>query len=358
MSKRKAYKPLKPVKKKPARSLDPMWDLYRDGLTYSLLSKFVVCPERFRLATVEGWSESGLRTSMEFGNAFHYALEKYPDPYEKSLRDFQRAKLEATSILPNQHEDLEILMAMVEGILYGYDKVWRADDASMRFLAKEQVFNVPYILDMKDGTVRNIRLRGKWDGVFRESKDNDAIWLFETKTKDDIDSDGLRYTLPQDLQTMLYCLSITRAFNEPVKGVVYNVIRRPAIRPRKGGKTGMCESIRDFGLRLKEDVVTRPDFYYHRFIVRLDADSLDKWLDQQFDPLLRHVVLWWDSIKKNPFEPWASPYHYRRPFGIYDGLASGRRGDYFDLLTTGTYAGLRKKTSIFPELEPVEELSE
>lgn len=350
MSKRKTYKPLKPKAVKAKRSLDPVWDLDRDGLTYSLLSKFVVCPERFRLATVEGWSETGLKTALEFGNAFHYALEKAPQPFEKSLHEFQRSKLEGTSIHPTQREELEVLMAMVAGLLHGYERVWSKDHASMKFLYQEQIFDFQYPLEI-DGRTHNIRLRGKWDGVYREAKDNDRIWLFETKTKDDIDSDGLSRTLSQDLQTMLYCLSIEQTLHEPVAGVLYNVVKRPGIRPKKGGKTGMCESIREYELRLKEDVLTRPDFYYHRFVVTLLPGDLQKWRRETFDPLLRHVVRWWDSIKTNPFDPWASPYHYRRPFGIYDGLAAGRRGDFFDLLTTGSYSGLRQKPSAFPELE-------
>ena len=53
----------------------------------------------------------------------------------------------------------------------------------------------------------------------------------------------------------------------------------------------------------------------------------------------------------DPFDPWKSPYHFRRPFGIYDGLAAGRRGDFFNLLTSGSHTGLRQRSTAFPELE-------
>lgn len=345
MSKRKAYRPRKPVKAKASsRSVESLWDLDRDGLTYSLLSKFVVCPERFRLAAVEGYSESGLRKALEFGNAFHHALEKSPQPYAKSVMDYQRKLLEGTSIHPTQREELEILMAQVEGVLHGYERIWATDHASMQFIHREQVFDVPYQLDMQPG-VRTIRLRGKWDGVYREAKDFNRPWLFETKTKSDIDSDGLQRTLPQDLQTMLYVTTLETVLREPIAGVLYNVIRRPSIYVRKG------ESIQQYANRLKEDVILRPNFYYHRFVVTLEQGDVVDWRKRCFDPLLRHVVRWWDSVKKNPFDPWASPYHYRRPFGIYDGLADGRRGDYFDYFTTGSMSGLRRTHTVFPELE-------
>ena len=68
-----------PNKRKSKNKPSPTWDLYRDGITYSLLSKFFVCRERFRLSTVEGWSETGLQSGLEFGSAFHACLEKLLD---------------------------------------------------------------------------------------------------------------------------------------------------------------------------------------------------------------------------------------------------------------------------------------
>jgi len=132
-----------------------------------------------------------------------------------------------------------------------------------------------------------------------------------------------------------------------VAGVLYNVVRRPAIRPSKR----KMESLREFAQRLREDVAERPDFYFHRWEVNLEPGDLPEWQCACLDPILRSLVQWWDSIKGHPFEPWKSPLHYRRPFGIYDGMASGRRGDFFEHITSGSYAGLVQIATVFPELE-------
>lgn len=323
----------------------PTWDLYRDGLTYSLLSKFFVCRERFRLSTVEGWSETGLQSGLEFGSAFHACLEKLPQPPEKTTQAYQRNRILANSLSHDQLSEFEVLMAMVEAVVYGYEQYWSADNASMAWVSREEVFDLPYEVDMLDGTSRTIRLRGKWDGVYRETKDDNKLWILETKTKSDIDQDGLQRTLSQDLQTMMYVTAVQAMFGERVHGVLYNVIRRPGLRLRQN------ESLREFSVRLRQDVLDRRDFYFHRWVVSLERGELETWQRECFDPLLRTVVQWWESIKDDPFEPWKSPYHFRRPFGIYDGLAAGRRGDFFNLLTTGSHTGLRQRSTAFPELE-------
>ena len=154
---------------------------------------------------------------------------------------------------------------------------------------------------------------------------------------------------------MMYANAVEHQYQESVAGVLYNVIRRPGIRPKKGsGKNPMPESLQDFATRCKADVLERPDFYFHRWTVEFEAGDVATWREKSFDPLLRQIVRWWDSIKTDPYSPWSSPFHFQRPFGIYDGLAAGRRGDFFDLLTGGSYNGLEQRSTAFPELETEE----
>lgn len=371
MSKRKAYTPRRSafaIAKSPGSSFSgpkpPVWDLYRDGLTYTLLSKFFVCPERFRLATVEGWGDNGLHAALEFGNAFHACMEHPDEIPEKVTQDYQRSRFARQSIHGEQIKEFELLMAMVEGVVHGYRKYWEKDNSAMNWAMREGQFDYKYRLPITTlypshpensppSTVyQHIRLRGKIDGVYRDLNDGNRLWIFETKTKSDIDQEGIHRTLRQDLQTMLYANAVEAMLGEPVAGVLYNVIRRPAIRPRKGsGKNPIQESLRDFSTRCHEDVLSRPDFYFHRWTVQFEEGDVANWRVKSFDPLLRHIVRWWDSIKTNPYDPWSSPYHFQRPFGIYDGLAAGRRGDFFDLMTSGSYNGLEQRSTAFPELE-------
>lgn len=342
MAKRRGYQPRVKAKKPPNPKgvRQPLWDLYRDGITYSLLTKFCECPERFRMRVVEGWSESGLSEPLEFGNAFHLCLEKLPQPPEKTTQLYQQQRFEKNTVEPHQREEFEKLMSMVEGAVHGHDKYWERDHSSMSWVAHEKKFDVPYAID---GV--SIRLRGKIDGIYREARDSNRLWLFETKTKSEIDHEGLHRTLKQDLQTMLYALVTQEMYGEQVSGFVYNVVRRPSIRPRRG------ETLYEFSVRCKEDYLSRPEFYFHRWEITLDRNDMELWRTRQFDPLLRQVIMWWDSIKNNPFEPWSSPFHRQHVFGAPNPLGQGRRGSFFDYITSGSHTGLRQLSTPFPELE-------
>lgn len=342
MAKRKGYQPRVQLKKpaKPKGVKNPLWDLYRDGITYSLLCKFDECPERFRKRVVEGWSESGLQDGLEFGNAFHLCMEHANRAPEYVTQEYQQTRYENNSVEPHQREDFEKLLATVEAAVHGHNKYWEGDAQTMSWVSREKVFDVPYSIDGKV-----IRLRGKIDGIYRETRDSNRLWIFETKTKSDIDHEGLHRTLNQDLQTMMYCLAVEQMYQEQVSGVLYNVIRRPSIRPRKD------ETLVQFIARCKEDYLSRPDFYFHRWEISFARNDVELWRARSFEPLLRKLIQWWDSIKADPFNPWESELHWQKPFGMYNAMASGRRGSFFDYVTSGSHTGLRQLSTPFPELE-------
>jgi len=369
-----AYRPRKAGKERFSKMANvknkrnkPVWDLDRDGITYSLLSRFMVCPERFRLSTVEGWSETGISAGLEFGSAFHRALEHADTDPRIAVAQYQRERLAKGHILPHQRQEYETLMASVEATVLAYRTYWRKSDVERAAVIREETWDIQYPLpvpatmsffpgDPEDYGIhhgmsqeniveRKIRLRGRFDEVFRNLKTG-KLWLLETKTKSDIDYDGLNRTLSQDLQTMLYVTAIEHLTGETVEGVVYNVVRRPSLKftPKDGTLDG-------FAKRVQKTILEQSDKYFYRFRCELDEGQLREWQKRTLHPLLTQVVLWWDSIKNDPFDPWGSPLHYQRPFGCYDALASGRRGDFFELLTGGLTGKLRRRSTAFPELE-------
>jgi hypothetical protein len=72
--------------------------------------------------------------------------------------------------------------------------------------------------------------------------------------------------------------------------------------------------------------------------------------------MIESVVVWWESIKSDPFNPWVdeqgkpNPHHFQTPFGIYDPMTLGV-GDYFDYVTSGFKLGLEQIETCFPELQ-------
>lgn len=324
----------------------PKWDLYVDGVSYSLLCKFRNCRERFRVSTVEGLRPTDRREAMEFGTIFHKALEFTAQGKTTSQVITQLIKFYAnTSIDP-------LLVKQACILVPHYNRYYASEKHN--YVAQEEVFDVPY---KSFTTGKILRLRGRRDEVFKR---NGSLWLQENKTKTHIQEDKILATLPYDLQTMLYVYSMTHDYKgQKIGGVLYNVIRKPGL------KQGTKESDNDFLQRINdqvaEDVTTslannEMSHYFKRYEVELSSTDITNFYNRTLVPLLENVVIWWESIKSNPFNPWVdeqgkpNPHHYQTPFGIYDPMTLGV-GDYFDYVTSGSKLGLEEVETSFPELQ-------
>ena len=324
------------AKKPPKVTPKPGWDLYEHGISYSLLSKFVDCRERFRISTVEMYTPNFRKDSLDFGTMFHKALE---------LIAAGKTTIEINKRLHTQYRDTSIdpmLIKIAATMVPLYNRFYSSE--KYKYVAQEEVFDIPYV-SQTNGRV--IRLRGRWDEVFERNK---KLWLQENKTKAQIQDNVITQTLPYDLQTMLYCYTLQIHKKREIGGVLYNVVRRPLL------KQGDKESDMAYLKRIADDVSDRPEHYFKRFENEFYPGAISHFATQTLVPLIESVVLWWESIKKNPFNPWVTedgkpnPHHYVRPFGVYSPMAHGI-GDFFEYVTTGNPVGLIKKKTCFPELE-------
>lgn len=331
----------------------PVWDLYRDGITYSMMSKFIICRERFRLATVEGLSYTEPKDALEFGTAFHHCLEHVANggsctDLKKVLNKFIQSK---KGLTPDQQNNFTFLMRVCEETFRLYYEHWKEMDSAFKFVVREETFEYLYPVP----GYRTIKLRGRIDAAYASGQE---LWLMENKTKGRIDEDLMKSTLSQDMQTMFYCLALEQKFGKQPDGVLYNVIRRSGLRK------GVKESDNVFLERTVKDIKDRPAWYFMRWKTQLMPGDLDVWKKRTLEPLLVHICRWWESIMHNPFNPWETEAekglpkvnveHWQRPFGVYDdGDSSGGRGDFFELLTKGSYYGLYRRSVAFPELESV-----
>lgn len=328
------------AKRKTVKPPSTVWDLYRDGISYSLLSKFEVCRDRFHTYAVRGLRPAERKEALEFGTIFHKALELHAQGNTTSQTTdklFKWAK----------DKDVSLLLCRIAAMMVShYTAYWKAE--KLKYHSSEQVFRIPHTTRYLK---KNIELRGRLDETFIR---NGKIWLQENKTKSNIDESKIISILPQDLQTMLYCYAMTHIHDLQIGGVLYNVIRKPQL------KQGVKESETEYLNRIHEDITERPDHYFKRFEVELSKGDIKKFVAEILDPLLDQVVMWWESIKLNPLNPWVSkdtdgnevpnPHHYRKPFGIYDPMTNGK-GDYFELVTSGSTLGLERIETCFPELD-------
>ena len=340
MAKRKTKKP----------PWSPVWDLERDGISYSLLSNFLNCRERFYHKTVRGLRDKGRKEAMEYGTIFHKLIEIYAGNqnsrgYRTYLHKWIKRKF---SSLPAHEYESQVLLANIAlAVFEEYIVHYKEHGEKYVYYAQEPVFREPYILP----SGRMVEIRGRMDEIIQTGT---GLLLQENKTKGRFNWDAIKAILPKNLQTMFYCTAIERRYKTTPVGVLYNVIRKPQ------EKQGKKENDADYIKRIVENIKADPTHYFKRHRHNFSTGELREWQMRTLNPNLEALYDWWESIKANPENRWATPsgeinkLHYERPFGVFDAMSDGK-GELFDLIVLKNPRTLEKVETLFPELEDDEE---
>ncbi len=370
----------------------PLWKgPVEDGITFSMLSRFLCCRERFRVQVIEGLRPTrGFNHRIEYGQMWHVCEEALADgglDWERQLKAYCTG-LAKTYPLESEQIDKWYNVCKVQFPVY-VDYWSRNPDVINRTpLMQEQVFNVPYKLP--SGVV--VRLRGKFDSVdlidctdpnWRGVSRSMGVYLQENKTKGDVNPLLLQRQLTFDLQTMMYLTALheqpscdlprlghyrhSNGKEYPIRGVRYNVIRRPlsggkgSIVQKKGSKNVPAETKEEYYDRLQQYIVEEPHEYFMRWKVDVTLDEVNTFRRKCLDPLLSQVCQWYSAMTttKNgdPWAtddgvPWVDGIHWQHPFGVFNVLDEGGATDLDEYLTTGSRVGLEEVDRLFTELEP------
>jgi hypothetical protein len=371
------------IKTKAVRS--PLWagpcdSGHQGGITFSLLSKFLSCRERFRIAVVEGLRPvDAFNHRIAFGDAWHICEEalawRDPDgvvdsgdkPWEDPLLYWGQ---QTCKRYPTAAEQVDHWYNVVKVTFPLYVEYWakHPDMIARRPLLSEQSFNVPHRLP----SGRTVRLRGKWDSVDLVGEGKGArVILQENKTKGDVREAQLRRQLRFDLQLGIYLVALRYTqmdSYEPwgrlaIGGVRYNVVRRPLSggkgsivrhNPTKSNPEG--ESKDAFFLRLRDIIASSPQDYFMRWDVGITPSDILKFRRECLDPILEQLCDWWEAMQDcdgDYFRP-PTPHsyvHWRHPYGVFDALNEGGSSDLDEYLETGSTVGLERATTLFSELE-------
>jgi len=366
-----------PPKRRHLQSLSktPLWrGPYEEGLSQSLLQKFYLCRERFRLLVVEGLREDeGFKHSMEYGNMIHAALE-HPESLKAACKAIEKHTTKLKQEHPTEIDQIAKWGYLAKKQIAVYLKFWKRQDEKRKPLLHETTFKHPYKLP----SGRTVLMRGKWDSVYQTGRS--VVRLQENKAKGLIDEEGLLKTLHEDLQTMYYFIPlfqqvvdgkiglVSKTPSTKLTGVLYNVIRRPLAdkySPRPKKSEGFSDTNLDFLNRVISLVEAEPERYFYRWNITVTQADVVRFQQQILNPILEQLCDWWDYlVAGDPFDPWAirsmshgtypvNCLHHRRPFGIYDGMSDGRRGDFFNYISSGGTSkhGLKRVETVFPELQ-------
>jgi hypothetical protein len=352
-------------RRKGNQKIESLWDPYRDGITYSLLSKFMGCRERTRLSYVEGWISKNFSVPLEFGNLFHLLKEvRYSGASMKaslkSSEKYIQSKIKKNNLSALQINELECLRGLAVVTFEEYCNYWNETptfisgrkkwcDNNIVFQHIERTFRHPFTLS--NGKI--ITLTGKIDGELIDPISK-KYRILENKTKQRVEEVDIETLLKNDTQTTMYLLANKLSFNAMPDGVIYNVIRRTSMKPRKN------ELAEDYVSRIGTDIRSRPDFYFMRWKVDITEDDLNRFIDKSLDPMMCQLVEWWESIKDNPFDPWKTRekngkskknvLHHMRPFGMYGGGARDLADDFKEIIVNGDYSEFEQRDVVFPEL--------
>lgn len=315
-----------------------------EGATQSMLSDWQQCRERAKLY-LAGWRAPESKEALEFGSLFHWLLEhaykmviagdivgwkQAVAAFEGLLAEYMKIYNEKANQWSLGPQTMELLCAQAEGVWPQYCRHWYKDWdlKKTKWLELEGVFDVKW-----DAPGGQHRLRGMRDGVIRRK---DGLWWLETKTKGVWSQDTLERTLGNNFQNLFYILAgeLTVAemgSDETIEGVLYNIVRRPQIKPGKDG------DLKAYVERIQADTQERPDFYYNRLELTYPAKRR-KQFRADLDAIFSDFKEWWAGKLR----------HY-----CDRGSCEGRKWNcqFIDACNKGHLRNYRQDGRLFVELE-------
>lgn len=309
-------------------------------LTHSRLSCMAECPRKHYYRYELGIRRSRTAQPLRMGGAFHLGLD---------LRAQGRAVDEAVAeaiaeyaVLPEwcrtdeQVADWLCEREKVATLLFGYFHYWEVQRCReheptdpVEIIATEQQFEIPLRNPDTGKASRNFRLAGKIDKIVRLRDGRLAVMEHKTAKADLAPHSNYWKRLEIDQQISIYMIA-ARTIGYPVETVLYDVIRKPGIKPRtavptldenglkivinihtgervygKRGKNGQPpaprqtgsseegyvlqthkETVEEYGARLAADIDSKPGWYFARkeiprLRVDLDETEAELWHLQQ-----------------------------------------------------------------------------
>lgn len=341
-----------------------------DGVSQSMICRFLVCRERFRIAYVEGLQPfPTLSKPLEYGNMWHICEEYFAlgQDWSKPLTEYTK---DLHKKFPSQPDEVSRLERICRTQFPVYVNWWKKNSPVVPKTAilSEYVFTEMHTLP--DG--REVKLRGKFDRV--DSGSTGEFWLRENKTKSEIDDVKIQRQLKFDLQTMMYLTALMKMrksgkapFDKKklrLGGVEYNVVRRPLsggkhsiVQKKPTKKMPKGESTEAFYSRLGGLIKDNPEDFFARWDVGVTENEVYRFQCEFLNPVLTQILDWWEALNLgDPMNPWeyngglGNRHHYRTPYGLYNVLLEGGSTDLDEYIETGNRVGLTSVPMLFPEL--------
>lgn len=272
-------------------------------LSHSRLACFRECPRKHFIRYELGIRRESDDLPRRVGSAYHAALEAYDKGLDVS---------EAMQSVQLDEFELAMVAAMYDGHVRRY-----ADEDVRRYevIGSEIEFELPIVNPSTGRSTPLFTLAGKIDRIVKD-RFTGELFVKEYKSTSRDFSPGAEYwqRLRMDPQLSLYVIG-ARESGYPVAGALYDVTRRPMLRPLKATpeeqrkytqKTGALyanqraqdETATEFAARVASDIGEKEDQYFARIpIARLDKDleecMAELWQQQQAIRAAQRENRWW-----------------------------------------------------------------
>lgn len=259
-------------------------------LTNSIRRKFSSCPKSYHHAYVLLRRPAKDHEALAFGTLVHKALESWwlHEPEHRRLAALHTLQMEFEAGTCDAYQH-----ATARALMEGYHIRWEHE--ALECVVVEAEFRAPLMNPETGGLSKTWELSGKIDAIAKEPSGRLVIIEHKTTSSDLDPTSDYWPKLAIDGQVSGYYLG-ARALGYDVEDCVYDVIRKPSIKPMKATPADKLEYKKDGTLyakcrlndetpeewetRLLNDIADRPDRYYARKrVARLESDMQDYLFD-------------------------------------------------------------------------------
>lgn len=322
-----------------------------DGITQSLLGRFLECPYSFYLYAILGLEDQEAqeqsKLNLVWGDVFHKGLELYiPQKNYEVAREGMIDYLYEQ--YPGSPESFQYSTALML-------KLYRTKPFEGDWVTEEVIDDYITI----DG--KRIRIRGKRDAITRNHPEYGSV-LGEHKAKGFIDPAKLREEIEVDTQCNVYML-----LEPECEWVFYDLIKIPEVQ-KYAPKRAHHETPEEYTRRIfvgdnvgsyggHYPIYQNRGAWVHQGIYHISKEAQEEFLDLTLKPVILRMCEWFDYVTQSNFDhtdpKFFNEIFYRHPVRHFSArLTNNYKCNYHGYLTNQVELdSYIKNDSLFSELE-------
>lgn len=208
----------------------------KDHLSYSQISVFNNCKQEYFYKYIQHLKPVRDGESLIYGKYFHRGMEflyRSGDPHvaiQTVMEELQA--IDITGWDEERLKELQWVNIVLEAQIMGYYEIFYLPDMEkgLKVVELEKQYNIPIKNPRTRRSSRQFTFMFIADGVLRDK--NGGLWMLEYKTTSRF-GDNYFDRLKFDNQITGNIIGLELMYGEPIKGVLYRVMKKPSIRQTK-----------------------------------------------------------------------------------------------------------------------------